>query len=96
MPSRASHQLIETAQSLEEDWTAASFAAAQSVGIAIDDPDDPHAAVAVHDGRIVYMGISDPLLTIGLDQLTDLLNALILTAFSQWRAQLSAIASYGN
>ena len=70
-------------------WTAAAIADADAVGIAIDNPDDPHVAVAVHDGRIVYIGISDPMLRGNQQDLQDVLNACILTAFSMWGAQRS-------
>jgi hypothetical protein len=43
--------------------------------------------VAVHGGRIVYIGISDPMLQVGLHELTDSLNAAIVNAFAMWRAQ---------
>ncbi len=68
----------------------AAFTAAEAVGLWIDDLDDPHVAVAVHDGQIVYIGISDPMLRIPLDRLQDVLNACIFNAFAMWRAQTAA------
>lgn len=81
--------LVEAAQRLEDVWGQAAFISAEATGIAIDDPNDPHVAVAVHDGRIVYIGISDPMMRAGLDQLADVLNGLIVNAFGRWRAQRS-------
>jgi hypothetical protein len=81
--------LLDAAQELETAWGESAFDHARAVGIAIDDPSDPHVAVAVHDGRIVYIGISDPMLQVTLDELTDSLNAAILNAFAMWRAQRS-------
>ncbi|WP_170914982.1 MULTISPECIES: hypothetical protein [unclassified Mycobacterium] len=47
-------------------------------------------AVAVHDGQIVYIGISDGMLRVPLDQLQDVLNTCIFNAFAMWRSQVSA------
>jgi hypothetical protein len=77
---------------LEQAWVNAGFADADAVGIALDNPDDPHVAVAVHDGRIVYIGISDPMLRGGLKDLENVLNGCIYSAFSMWFAQRSGIA----
>jgi hypothetical protein len=44
--------------------------------------------VAVHNGRTVYVGISDGVLHTQLDQPQDRLNACIFNAFSTWQAQL--------
>lgn len=68
-----------------------AYARACAVGIAIDNPDDPHVAVVVYQGRIVYIGISDPMLRVGLDALQDQLNALIFNAFAMWRMQLAGV-----
>lgn len=65
-----------------------AFASANAVGVWIDNPDDPQVAVAVHDGRIVYLGISDPMLRVDTDQLQDAINSCIFNAFAMWRAQL--------
>lgn len=86
MSSRHS-ALIEAVAGLEEKLTEASYLCSEAVGIAVDDVDDPHAAVAVHDGQIVYMGLSDPLLALPPDELADIINALIATAFGMWRAK---------
>ncbi len=82
--------LVEAADQMETAWREAAYTSAQATGIAIDDPDDPRAAVAVHDGQITYIGLSDSLLRVGAEQLTDLINGLIVVAFSNWRAQMSA------
>jgi hypothetical protein len=57
--------LLDAAQKLETAWGESAFHQASAVGIAIDDPSDPRVAVAVHGGRIVYIGISDPMLQVG-------------------------------
>ncbi|RIR61358.1 hypothetical protein D2E62_23415 [Mycobacteroides abscessus] len=75
-------KLSEIFADIESVWSEAAFTSAESVGIAIDDPDDPHVAVAVHDGQITYIGISDGMLRIPLDQLQDTLNACIFNAFN--------------
>ncbi len=84
---------------LEQVWTAAGLADADAVGVALDNPDDPHVAVAVHDGRIVYIGISDPMLR-GSDpmlrgdlrDLQDVLNGCVYSAFAMWFAERSGAA----
>lgn len=88
MTDYAPQGLVEAARRLENAWGQAAFISAEATGIAIDDPDDPHVAVAVHDGRIVYIGISDPMMHAGLDQLADVLNGLIVNAFGNWRAAI--------
>lgn len=93
MSSYAPGGLIEAAQHMENAWGQAAFISAEATGIAIDDPNDPHVAVAVHAGRIVYIGISDPMLRAPIDQLNDVLNGLIVNAFYQWRAQLSGVTA---
>lgn len=75
------------AAGLNRAWDDMARAHADAVGIALDNPDDPHVAVAVHDGRIVYIGISDPVMRGNLQDLQDVLNACILSAFSMWSAQ---------
>jgi hypothetical protein len=60
---------------------------ANAVGIALDNPDDPHVAVAVHGGRIVYVGISDAMIGQNPQEVQDVINACILSAFSMWGAQ---------
>ncbi|OHU53449.1 MULTISPECIES: hypothetical protein [Mycobacteriaceae] len=80
-------KLSEIFTDIENVWSKAAFSAAEAVGIAIDDPDDPHVAVAVQDQQIVYIGISDGMLRIPLDQLQDALNACIFNAFSMWQKQ---------
>lgn len=87
------NELLDDLPQLERAWDEAAYRSAEATGIAIDDLNNPHAAVAVHDGQIVYIGISDSLLGVGGDQLTDILNGLILCAFSNWRAQLTGVAS---
>lgn len=62
-------------------------AAVDAVGVAIDDPEDPHVAVAVHGGRIVFIGISDPRARGDVADLQAELNSCIFTAFAQWSAQ---------
>lgn len=79
------------AERLERAWTAAALADADAVGIAVDDPFEPHVAVAVHDGRIVYIGISDPVAHGDAQELQDVLNGCIFTAFTQWAAQRAGI-----
>ncbi|SLJ36923.1 hypothetical protein [Mycobacteroides abscessus] len=80
-------KLSEIFADIESVWSEAAFTSAESVGIAIDDPDDPHVAVAVHDGQITYIGISDGMLRIPLDQLQDTLNACIFNAFNMAEAR---------
>ena len=77
---------------LEHAWTAAGLTDADAVGIALDNPDDPHVAVAVHGGRIVYIGISDPMMRGILKDLQDVLNGCIYSAFAMWFAQRSGVA----
>lgn len=77
---------------LEQVWTAAGLADADAVGVALDNPDDPHVAVAVHDGRIVYIGISDPMLRGDLRDLQDVLNGCVYSAFAMWFAERSGAA----
>ena len=81
---------IDAARALETVWEEAAFKSAEAIGLWIDDLDDPHVAVAVHGGQIVYIGISDGMLRAPLDQLQDVLNACIFNAFSMWRAQRAA------
>lgn len=82
-------ELSEIFADIENVWQDAAFTSAEAVGIAIDDPDDPHLAVAVQDQQIVYIGISDGMLRMPLDQLQDVLNACIFNAFSMWQKQSS-------
>ncbi len=77
---------------LEQAWIDAGIADADAVGIALDNPSDPHVAVAVHDGRIVYIGISDPMMRGNLQELQDVLNGCIYSAFSMWFAQRSGMS----
>lgn len=72
---------------LDRVQEAIDRAAADAVGVSVDDPDNPHVAVAVHAGRIVYIGISDPMAQGDVSVLQDVLNACIFTAFSSWAAQ---------
>ena len=76
---------------MDRAWTAASRADSDAVGIALDNPDDPHIAVAVHDGRIVYIGISDPVMRGDQRELQDVLNACIFSAFAQWGARRGGV-----
>ncbi|ART70596.1 MULTISPECIES: hypothetical protein [Mycobacteriaceae] len=85
-------QAIDSAVHADEAWTQATFPSVEAVGIGVDDPDDPHVAVAVHGGCITYIGISDPMLHVDLEVLQDVLNAAIFTAFSSWTAQASGKA----
>lgn len=80
-------EALQAARALETAWGEAAFTAAEAVGLWIDDLDDPHVAVAVHGGQIVYIGISDGMLRGPLDQLQDTLNACIFNAFGMWQAQ---------
>jgi len=57
----------------------------------LDNPDDPHVVVAVHGGRIVYIGISDPILQSNLMDLESVINGCILSAFARWGAQISGV-----
>lgn len=84
------NRLVEISGEMEAVWTAAAFTTAEAVGLWIDDPDNPHVAVAVHDQQIVYIGISDGMLRAPLDQLQDVLNTCIFNAFAMWRSQVSA------
>lgn len=86
------NRLVEISGEMEAVWTAAAFTTAEAVGLWIDDPDNPHVAVAVHDQQIVYIGISDGMLRAPLDQLQDVLNTCIFNAFAMWRSQVSAPA----
>lgn len=84
-------RLIElTSGELEAVWTSAAFTSAEAVGLWVDDPDDPHVAVAVHDQQIVQISISDAMLRVPLDQLQDVLNMCIFNAFAMWQSQVSA------
>lgn len=84
-------RLVElTSGELEAVWTSAAFTAAEAVGLWVDDPDDPHVAVAVHDQQIVQISISDAMLRVPLDQLQDVLNMCIFNAFAMWQSQVSA------
>ena len=76
---------------MTEAWTAAARAETDAVGVALDNPDDPHVAVAVHGGRIVYIGISDPAMRGDQQDLQDVINACIITAFASWAAQRSGV-----
>lgn len=82
--------VLDAARRLEAVWTAASFTSAEAVGLWIDDLDNPHVAVAVHGGQIVYIGISDGMLRGPLGLLQDSLNACIFNAFGMWRSQLAS------
>lgn len=93
MTERPLQDAIDSMRQLETVVASSAFAAASAVGIWIDDPDDPHVAVAVHDGRIVYMGISDPMLRLELPELQDAINSCIFNAFASWRTQLAIGAS---
>jgi hypothetical protein len=64
-----------------------TLAEANAVGIAMDNPEDPHVAVAVYGGRIVYIGISNAMMRGNRDELQDVINACILSAFLMWGAQ---------
>lgn len=70
---------------LTEAWTAAALAHASAVGIALDDPDDPHAAVVVFDARVVYAGVS-PGLQRGVPaaDLQVITDSLTLNAVGLW------------
>jgi len=87
MSGQTPTDVVDYATALETALETAAFTEANAVGLSIDDPDDPHVAVAVRHGRIVYIGISDPMLRVGLDQLQDVLNATIVNAFAMWQAQ---------
>lgn len=84
---------IAAARQLEAVSGEAAFLTAEAVGVWIDDLDDPHVAVAVYGGQIVYVGISDGMLRAPLDQLQDVLNACIFNAFGSWRAQATGRTS---
>ncbi|KMV17592.1 hypothetical protein ACT17_14985 [Mycolicibacterium conceptionense] len=91
-PNPVFDTLLRLGDGIENVWTEAAFAAEEAVGLAFDDIDDPNVAVAVHDGRIVYIGISDGMLQVPLDELQDALNACILTAFAMWKRQTQVVA----
>lgn len=80
-------KVVDAMMRAEEIWITAANTAAEAVGICLDDPENPNLAVIVHDGRIVYIGISDPLMRAGLDVVQDVLNGAILSAFGQWKAK---------
>ncbi len=81
---RPLQKAIARLEQMENLVAASAFVAANAVGIWIDNPDDPQVAVAVHDGRIVYIGISDPMMRGGLPELQDALNCCIFNAFAAW------------
>jgi len=76
------------------EFVETTLADANAVGIALDNPDDPHVAVAVHGGRIVYIGISDPMMNSDQQELRDVINACILSAFAMWGAQRSGVVEF--
>ena len=80
--------------STDTQFVETTLADANAVGIAIDNPDDPHVAAAVHDGRIVYIGISDPMMKGNQQELQDVINACIISAFSMWGAQRSGVVEF--
>lgn len=80
--------------SIDTQFVETTLADANAVGIAIDNPDDPHVAVAVYDGRIVYIGISDPMMKGNQQELQDVINACILSAFAMWGAQRSGVVEF--
>lgn len=71
-----------------------TLADANAVGIALDNPDDPHVAAAVYCGRIVYIGISDPMMRSNQQELQDVINACIISAFSMWGAQKMGVVEF--
>ena len=77
--------------SIDTRPTGTRMSAANAVGIALDNPDDPHVVVAVHGGRIVYIGISDPILNSIQTDLESVINGCILSAFAMWAAQMSGV-----
>ena len=81
----------DAANRLYGAWSKAARADADAVGISLDNPDDPHVAVAVHDGQIVYIGISDPIMQGDVRELQDILNACIFNAFAMWAAQRNGV-----
>jgi len=76
------------------EFVETTLADANAVGIALDNPDDPHVAVAVHGGRIVYISISDPMMNSDQQELRDVINACILSAFAMWGAQRSGVVEF--
>lgn len=72
---------------LTEAWTAAAVADADAVGVAVDNPDDPHVAVIVHGGHVVYAQASPGIRTLPADDLTATLAAVMLTAIGLWAQQ---------
>ena len=80
--------------STDTQFVETTLADANAVGIALDNPDDPHVAVAVHGGRIVYIGISDPMMNSDQQELRDVINACILSAFAMWGAQRSGAVEF--
>jgi predicted amidohydrolase YtcJ len=80
--------------STDTQFVETTLADANAVGIALDNPDDPHVAVAVHGGRIVYIGISDPMMNSDQQELRDVINACILSAFAMWGAQRSGVVEF--
>lgn len=84
--------ILSAAQRVEQAWTAAALTDSDAVGVALDNPDDPQVAVTVHGGRIVYIGISDPMARGDLRELQDVLNACIFNAFAQWNSKRGAAA----
>jgi hypothetical protein len=80
--------------STETQVVETTLADANSVGIALDNPDDPHVAVAVYCGCIVYIGISDPVMRGNQQELQDVINACIISAFAMWGAQRSGAVEF--
>lgn len=83
------NDIIEAASQVEQVWTDAAVGSADAVGVALDDPDEPRVAVTIHDGRIVYIGISDGMLHGDMADLQVTLNACIINAFAAWREEHS-------
>ncbi|OBF76602.1 MULTISPECIES: hypothetical protein [Mycobacteriaceae] len=54
------------------------------IGAYMDDPDEPTIIVRVKHGKILDIAVSDAITTLPVDELQNLVNAVIFGAFVDW------------
>lgn len=77
--------LVDAARSAERVHQGAEVRHYTAIGAGCDYPTDPGLTVVVHRGRIVGLEIGDDYLNKPVDEINDVLNAVIMNAFANWR-----------
>lgn len=85
------HEVFENIESafdnLAELEQARNFAYQAAIGVWADDPLDPGASAVVWQGKLFSLALPDSYLKLSADELTHIVNNVIINAFVEWRKE---------